>query len=79
MRHSSGSPLSPGEGVAAHEVCTLRKGIVECVEEQRCRGGEQVTDVLLQSIYTLTTGSFGHKAVVINGVDVFLLRNLQIE
>ncbi len=76
MGDSSGSPLSPGEGVAAHEICTLCKGVVECVEEQRGGGGEQVADVLLQSIYALTSGRLGHKAVIINCVDILFLGHL---
>ena len=76
VRHCCGGALPPGEGVAAHEVGALGKGVVQGVEEARRGGREQVADVLLQRVDALPAGRLGDKAVVVYGVDIPLLGHL---
>lgn len=77
MRYSCGHAFSEREGVAAHEVGTLSIGIIECVEKEGGRRGQKVAYVLLECIYLFARRLGGDEAVVVYGVDVPLLRDLQ--
>ena len=72
MGDGSGHALAHGEGVAAHKVCPGRIGVVQCVEEERRGGREQVPDVLLQRVDVLARRILRHKAVVVDGVDILV-------
>jgi len=65
--------LSHGEWVPTNKVRAFYIWIIQGVEEIGGGGGEKILDMLLQRIYLLSSRRIGNKAVIINGVDVWLL------
>jgi len=75
VRNRCGSALAQAEGVAAHKVRAGSVRVVQRVEEEWRAGREQVLDVLLQRVDLLAAGVFCDEAVIIDGVNISLLRD----
>ena len=70
---SGGDSLPERKRVPTDKVGTLAVGVVEGVEEVGCGRGEEVPDVLLEDVDVLALWVLCHKAVVVDGENVFFL------
>ena len=60
MGDSCGGSFPEAEGIPSHKVGPFSVGVIKSVEEEGCRWGEEVFDVLLQSIDVLARGFLGY-------------------